>query len=67
MAVKQYLSEPQILASLEAGDTLYLYLAVSNVLMSVTLLKEYENRKHRPMFFISKSISEAETRYSHLE
>ena len=59
MAVKQYLSEPQILASPEAGDTLYLYLAVSNVLMSAALLKEYENRKHRPVFFVSKSISEA--------
>ena len=29
MAIKQYLTEPPILASLGAGDTLYLYVVVS--------------------------------------
>ena len=35
MEIKQYLTEPPILVSLDAGDTLYLYLAVSEVLVSV--------------------------------
>ena len=35
--------------------------------MSVTLFKEDENRKQKPIFFISKSLSEAESRYSRLE
>ena len=45
MVIKQYLTEPSILASLEAGDTLYLHLAVSDVSVSVTLFKEDENQK----------------------
>ena len=67
MEIKQYLTEPPILASPRAGDTLYLYLAVSEVSLSVALFKEDENRKHRPIFFISKSLTEVETRYTRLE
>ena len=64
MEIKEYLTEPPVLASLEVGDTLYLYLAVLDVLVSETLLKENENRKQRPIFSVSKSLSEAETRYT---
>ena len=65
--IKQYLTEPPALASPEAGDTLYLYLAVSEISVSVALFKEDENWKQRPVFFISKSLSKAETRYTRLE
>ena len=51
-AIKQYLTEPLILASPGAGDTLYLYLAVSKVSVSASLFKEDENRTQRPIFFI---------------
>ena len=64
MAIKQYLTEPPILASPEEGDTLYLYLAISNVSMSTSLFKDDENRKQRLVFFVRKSLSEAETRYT---
>ena len=67
MAIKQYLTQPQIMANPKAGDTLYLYIAVSNVLVSATLFKEYENWKHKPVFFVRKSLSEVETRYTLLE
>ena len=63
MAIKQYLIEPPILASPKVGDTLYLYLAVFDVLVSEALFKEDENRNQRPVFFVSKSLSKAETRY----
>ena len=66
-AIKQYLTEPPVLVSPEADDTLYLYLAVSEISVSVTLFKEDENRKQRPIFFISKSLSEAETQYTRLK
>ena len=36
MAIKQYLVEPQILTSLRAGETLYLYLVGSEVLVSAS-------------------------------
>ena len=53
-AIKQYLAEPPVLASPESGETLFVYLAVSDVLVSVALFKEDENRKQRPVFFVSK-------------
>ena len=65
--IKQYLTEPPILASPKEGDTLYLYLVVSDVLVSATFFKEDENRKHRLVFFVRKSLTEAKTRYTRLE
>ena len=51
----------------EAGDTLYLYLAASDIAVSATLFKECGDAKLRHMFFVIKSLTDAETRYSHLE
>ena len=31
------------------------------------MFKEDENRKHMTVFFVNKSLADAETRYSHLE
>ena len=67
IAIKKYLKEPPILAILEAGDTLYLYLAASNMAVSAALFKESENAKLGLVFFVSKSLTDAETRYTHLE
>ena len=67
MAIKQYLIEPPILASPEAGETLYLYIEISDVSVSATLFKEDENRKQKPVFFVRKSLSKAETQYTHLK
>ena len=61
------ISKPPILASLETSDTLYLYLAVSEILVSAALFKEDENLKQRPIFFVRNSLSEAENRYTRLE
>ena len=67
MEIKQYLIEPPILVSPETGDTLYLYLAVSNIAVSAALFKECGDAKLRPVFFISKSLTNTETRYSNFE
>ena len=67
MAIKQYLTEPPILVSLDVGDTLYLYLTVSEVSVSAALFKEDENWKQRLIFFVRKSLYEAETHYTRLE
>ena len=37
VTIKQYLAEPPVLASPEAGETLFVYLAVSNVSVSATV------------------------------
>ena len=67
MAIKQYLTESPILASLGASETLYLYLAMLEVSISAILFKEDKDQKHRPIFFVSKSMSEVETHYTRLE
>ena len=67
IAIKQYLIEPPILVSPEASDTLYLYLASSNIAVSAALFKEYGDAKLRAVFFVSKSLIDVETRYTHLE
>ena len=51
----------------EAGDILYLYLAASDIAVSAALFKECGVAKLRPVFFVSKSLTEAKTRYTHLE
>ena len=61
MAINQYLTKPPILASPEVGETLYIYIAIFDVSVSATLFKEDEYHKQRPIFFVSKSMSEAET------
>ena len=66
IAMKQYLVKPSVLASSDASETLFVYLAVSIVSVSAALFKEDENRKQRPIFFVSKSLADAETQYSHL-
>ena len=67
VAIKQYLTEPPVLVSPEHGDTLYLYLTASEIAVSAALFKECEDAKLRPVFFVSKSLTDAETRYTHLE
>ena len=67
MEIKKYLTETSILVTTEAGDTLYLYLAASDIAVSVALFKECGDAKLRHVFFVSKSLTDVETRYSHLE
>ena len=45
--IKQYLTEPPILVSSKTGDTLYLYLAASDTVVSATLFKECGDAKLR--------------------
>ena len=59
--IKQYLTEPPILASPEAGDTLYLHLAAFDIVVSAALFKECGDTKLRPVFFVNKSLTDAET------
>ena len=67
IAIKRYLAEPPVLTSSEANETLFVYLAVSDMSMSAALFKEDENKKQRPVFFVSKSLADAKTWYNHLE
>ena len=67
IAIKQYLAKPLVLASPEVGETLFVYLVVLDIVVSATLFKENEDGRQRPVFFVSKSLADVETRYSHIE
>ena len=67
IAIKQYIAEPLVLASPEVGETLFVYLAVSDVVVSAALFKENMDGRQRPVFFVSKSLADVETRYNHIE
>ncbi|KAF8105005.1 hypothetical protein N665_0164s0021 [Sinapis alba] len=65
-ALKRYLTTPPFLAKPDAGDTLYLYIAVSPSAVSSVLVKEDRGEQH-PVFYTSKRLTDAETRYHTLE
>ena len=44
-----------------------MYLAVSDVTISVVLFIEGEDGRQRPVFFVNNSLADVETRYNHLE
>ena len=67
IAIKKYLVEPPVLTSPGAGETLFVYLTISDVTVSAALFKDNEDGRQRLVFFISKSLVDAETKYNHLE
>ncbi|CAA7031555.1 unnamed protein product [Microthlaspi erraticum] len=59
-------SEPPILAKPVEGEPLYLYIAVSPAAVSGVFVLE-ELNEQRPIFYVSKSLIDAETRYPAME
>ena len=64
--IKQYLAKPPILISPDVGKTLIVYFAISEVAVSAALFKENSDIRQKPVFYVSKSLANVETRYSHL-
>ena len=64
--LKAYLSSLPLTAKPKDGETLYIYLAVSETTVSAVLVRE-ENGKQQPVYYISKTLLNAETRYNQLE
>ncbi|KAF5802492.1 putative aspartic peptidase domain superfamily [Helianthus annuus] len=60
------MSSAPALAKPEKGDVLSLYLAVSSTAVSAVLVKDHEGTQY-PIYYVSKSLLDAESRYSHLE
>ncbi|KAF8053751.1 hypothetical protein N665_1376s0001 [Sinapis alba] len=65
-ALKQYLITPPVLAKPDACDSLYLYIVVSPSAVSSVLIKG-DRGEHHPIFYTSKRLTDAETRYPTLE
>ena len=66
MELKQYISSPPILSSPLPEEDLFMYLAVSEVVVSAVLFCE-ENKKQRHVFYVSRMLLGVEIHYSALE
>nr|XP_017247956.1 PREDICTED: uncharacterized protein LOC108219166 [Daucus carota subsp. sativus] len=64
--IKKQLGKPPLLAKPVEGETLILYLAVSRYSVSAVLVKE-EKDVQFPVYYVSKRLLDAETRYTSME
>ena len=64
--LKEYLSRPPIMFSPEVDEVLFAYLAVAPHTVSFVLIRE-DSGVQRPVYYVSKSLYEAEVRYLSLE
>ncbi|XP_022895224.1 uncharacterized protein LOC111409403 [Olea europaea var. sylvestris] len=65
-SLKKHLGESPLLSKPHPDESLLLYLAVSDVAVSAVLTRE-ENERQLPVYYISKALLPAETRYSDME
>ncbi|KAG7552223.1 Ribonuclease H-like superfamily [Arabidopsis thaliana x Arabidopsis arenosa] len=64
--LKTYLTTPPVLSKPESDEKLYLYISVSNHSVSGVLVRE-DRGEQKPIFYISKSLTSPETRYTMME
>ena len=64
--LKHYLSNPPLLSPSKEGENLYLYLAVSTIAMSASLIQE-EGKTQLPVYYVSQAFQGAEAKYPQIE
>ncbi|KAI3771957.1 hypothetical protein L6452_03129 [Arctium lappa] len=64
--LKEYMTSPPFLSKPKKGEILQLYLAVSAISVSAVLIRETDGRQ-LPIYYVSKTLLDAETRYSSIE
>ena len=64
--LKRYLTSHPLLSKLKDGEQLFIYLVVSESTVSTVLIREEEGKQF-PIYYVSKSLLDAETRYTQLE
>ncbi|XP_030942146.1 uncharacterized protein LOC115967230 [Quercus lobata] len=64
--LKEYLARLPIMSSPDADEVLFAYIAVTSHVVSLVLIRE-DNGTQRPVYYVNKSMQEAETRYLPLE
>ena len=64
--IKQYLSHPPIMSSPMVDEVLFAYIAVAFYAISFMLIR-VDSGIQRPVYYVSKSLNEAEVRYLPLE
>ncbi|WVZ19433.1 hypothetical protein V8G54_006755 [Vigna mungo] len=63
--VKKILTKPPVMGRSEPGHELQLFLVANDEAISVTLV--HETSKFKPIYFVSRSLKDAETHYQQLE
>ena len=66
-SIKEYISSFLSLYQLIDGEELYLYLATSPMVVSAALVRGNEDGKKKPIYFVSKMLTNEETRYTDFE
>ncbi|KAM1382253.1 hypothetical protein ACFX2F_034738 [Malus domestica] len=64
--LKDYMIKASLLSEPEVGDTLIIYLSVSTSAVSSVLIRKNGNVE-RPVYYASKALQDAETRYSNIK
>ena len=64
--LKRYLSHPPIMSSPVVDEVLFAYIAVALYVISLVLIR-VDNGIQRPVYYVSKSLNEAEVCYLPLE
>ena len=64
--LKEYLSWPPIMSRPEVDEVLFAYIAVASHTVSLVLIR-VDSGVQRPIYYVSKSLHEAEVRYLPLE
>ncbi|KAL2226151.1 UNVERIFIED_CONTAM: Retrovirus-related Pol polyprotein from transposon [Sesamum indicum] len=64
--LKEYLTKPPLLANPKEGETLFLYLGVSENAVSSVLVRD-KGSNQNPVYYVSKMLQGAESRYSKME
>ena len=64
--LKKYLTSPPLLSRPKDGKQLYIYLAISEGTVSAVLVREEESKQF-PVYYVNKSLLDAETHNTQLE
>ena len=65
--IKCYLTQSPILSSPQPGEQLYMYLAGFDCAVSAILFCYVKDKEQRPVYYVSKAMVDAKTRYSKME
>ena len=66
--LKQFLTMPPVKMAPQAGETLLIYIAATNRVISTTIVVEWEEARHAykvqcPVYFISEVLNESKAQY----
>jgi len=64
--LKEYLTKPPLLSPSVMGEKLYLYLVVSNTVVSSALIRE-EGNVQKPVYYTNRAFQGAEVSYPRME